>query len=306
MGGSGEEAQQIDKVAGLADDPAAANGQVLGPVIGRDGARIHRHRKGLRSGDAREQLLHLLHVRCKPPVKANIAIPQRQRLLQLAAHRLHRRHQTIGPHLLSHLLDLVRLLAGLLERIGLAKVHQHALGPGRDQRACSADQQRAAADTRTGDFGQLGAAVFQILVDLFHGVPSAMTNPLTQMAMRVQSTVQDTYNLDTTLGQTIKNEMTGDWQTSQFRQEVVTLNTNQWKLRQCPELLLQSVEILPRLRFAPGLLAKAVNFRQVISRCGRDDQRMPTHAGRSSWMASNSRSKLRLESTAMPSPRSSC
>ena len=58
---------------------------------------------------------------------ADVAVAQRQRLVELAAHRLERGHQAVGAHLVEHLPDLVGLLARLVEQVGLAEVDQHAL-----------------------------------------------------------------------------------------------------------------------------------------------------------------------------------
>ena len=99
---------------------------------------------------------------------AHVAVTQRQRLFELVAHRVECRHQPIGLHLVQHHAYLVRLLAGLFDGVGLAKIHQHAFSTGRDERSRGADQQLALTGTGAWHFGHLGSTGFQVLKNLFH------------------------------------------------------------------------------------------------------------------------------------------
>ena len=58
----------------------------------------------------------------------HVAVSGRQRLVQLALHRLHRSHKPIRAHFVQHHAHLVRLLASLVQPVRLAELHQHALG----------------------------------------------------------------------------------------------------------------------------------------------------------------------------------
>ena len=66
-----QELQQIDKMAGLADDPAAANCRVLGPVIRRNRAGIHGHDEALGFRYAGQKRLDLLYLRRKAAIESH-------------------------------------------------------------------------------------------------------------------------------------------------------------------------------------------------------------------------------------------
>lgn len=70
---------------------------------------------------------------------ADVAVTQRQRLIQLALHRLQCAGQAIGAHLVQHQAHLVRLLARLIQPVGVAELDQHAFGACRDQRGGGVD-----------------------------------------------------------------------------------------------------------------------------------------------------------------------
>ena len=70
----------------------------------------------------------------------DVAVAERQRLIELVAHGFERRHQAVRADLVEHHAHLVRLLARLVDQAGLAEIDQHALGAGRDQRAGGADE----------------------------------------------------------------------------------------------------------------------------------------------------------------------
>ncbi len=70
----------------------------------------------------------------------HIAVAEGQGFIEPAAHGLDRGHETVGLRLVESHAHLVGLLAGFLNEIGLAKVDQHALRAGGDQRARGADE----------------------------------------------------------------------------------------------------------------------------------------------------------------------
>ena len=71
---------------------------------------------------------------------ADIAVAQRNRLIQFRANRVDRRGQTVRAHLLKRLAHLVRLLPRLVDPVRLAEFQQHPLGPDRDQAAARPDK----------------------------------------------------------------------------------------------------------------------------------------------------------------------
>lgn len=64
-------AHQVDEVAGLADDATSTHCLVLRPVVGRDGARIHRHDERLGLAHGLQQRVHLDDLRREPPVETH-------------------------------------------------------------------------------------------------------------------------------------------------------------------------------------------------------------------------------------------
>jgi hypothetical protein len=60
------------------------------------------------------------------------------------------------------------LLTGLVDKIRLAELHQHALGAGGDQGMACLDQKLPALDAQDRNLGYLGGAGFERLEDLFH------------------------------------------------------------------------------------------------------------------------------------------
>ncbi|RLA45244.1 MAG: hypothetical protein DRR06_07685 [Gammaproteobacteria bacterium] len=83
-----------------------------------------------------------------PP--GNIAHPhfrvaQRIKLTQLRANRFYHRHQAAGTNFLKCLFDLVRLLQGFFNKIGLTKFHQHAFRTNGHQRLERTDKQLIAS-----------------------------------------------------------------------------------------------------------------------------------------------------------------
>src|SRR2546421_5763215 len=109
-----------------------------------------------------------LHAETQLGYTTNIAIPQRQRLVQLAPHRLHRSHQPIRAHLVQHQAHLVRLLAGLVHPVRLAELHEHPLGAGGNQGSGGVIEKLAWPRAGSGHLGQLGGALSKVLEDLLH------------------------------------------------------------------------------------------------------------------------------------------
>jgi hypothetical protein len=157
------------------------------------GAEVLRHRHGLGVLAVRDHALahrepvdagaHLEH----PP---DVAVAERQRLVELALHGLERGGHAVRAHLLEHLAHLVRLLAHLVEQRTTAEVDQHPLGARRDQRKAGADQQGAGTGGGAGDVRDEGLAVPEALEDLLHAgtgagiaelrhIPPAYTKPAT-------------------------------------------------------------------------------------------------------------------------------
>ena len=103
--------------------------------------------------------------------RAGVAVAERQRLVELGAHRVQRRPDAVGPGLVEDLADLVGLLARLVDQAALAERDQHALGACRDQRPLGADQHLTGGSARRGHIGHLGTPVPQALQNLFHLLP---------------------------------------------------------------------------------------------------------------------------------------
>ncbi len=164
--------RRLDQPDPLQGDRAqhGEGGLVVADRIGHAGAQVDRRRDDLGvpavGGDAvaRHEAGDALARRHHP---ADIAVAERQRLIELVAHRLQRRDQPVGRQLVQHLAHLFGLLARLVDQVRLAEVHQHALGARRHQRAARTDQQLPRPGLRTGNLGHLGRAVAKVLQDLF-------------------------------------------------------------------------------------------------------------------------------------------
>ena len=55
---------------------------------------------------------------------------QSQRLVEFASHCVNRSRQPVGANFLKYHLYLVGLLTGLVQPVGFAEFHEHALGTG--------------------------------------------------------------------------------------------------------------------------------------------------------------------------------
>ena len=117
-------------VLAVGDDPVADGKARFTPLPPRGGGV-----GGEGGGGRRPTGIHRLTIATDPRHHPDLAIAQGQGLLQLVAHRGQGRRQAVGPDLVQYLAHLVRLLAGLLQGIGLAEVDQHAFGAGGDQGA---------------------------------------------------------------------------------------------------------------------------------------------------------------------------
>ena len=111
---------------------------------------------------------------------ADIAVTQRDWLIELGLHCVHSRRQTVSLHLLDGLAHLVGLLTGLVDPVGLAKVQQHLFGTDRDQAGARADQHLPCPATGRGHIGHGDRAILEALDDLSHGLANA---PLTTRAL---------------------------------------------------------------------------------------------------------------------------
>ena len=163
----------LDQADALQRDGAqhGEGGALVVHAVGDAGAEVLRHDHGfgvlavrdhaLADREALDPGAHLEH-------PADVAVAERQRLVELALHGLERGGHAVRAHLLEHLADLVRLLAHLLEQRAAAEVHQHPLGAGGDQRDGGADQQGARAGGRAGHLRDRGRAVAEALEDLLH------------------------------------------------------------------------------------------------------------------------------------------
>ena len=96
----------------------------------------------------------------------DVAVAQRQRLVELCAHRLVGRGETVGAHLLDDLFHPFRLLAGLVDQVCAPELEQHPLGAGRDQRAAGPNQELPRTAARRGNVFEQRAAGPQILENL--------------------------------------------------------------------------------------------------------------------------------------------
>ena len=92
--------------------------------IGDGGAEVLRNRYQLGMGAIGSHPIpnsESMHVVCNGYHSAHVAIAQRKWLIQLAAYRVESWQQPIGSHLLQHLLNLVGLLASLVQPAGFTK-----------------------------------------------------------------------------------------------------------------------------------------------------------------------------------------
>lgn len=99
---------------------------------------------------------------------AHVAIPERQRRIELGKDGIDGRHEAVGLDLVDDHLDLVGLLPGLLQVVALAEVDEHAFGSGGDQGGGSFYEELMTGGGGAGFVDQFGCAVFEILKDLFH------------------------------------------------------------------------------------------------------------------------------------------
>lgn len=72
-------------------------------------------------GESRHPRSHLEH-------RSNIAVAHRQWLIKFVPNRFQRWHDPVSFHLVQHHSNFLRLLTSFLNEVGLAKIHQHALG----------------------------------------------------------------------------------------------------------------------------------------------------------------------------------
>ena len=141
-------------------------GRNLGRQIGGD-----QHRFGVRAvgyhAVAGRKVIHsgsnLQHL-------AHVAVAQRDRFIELGAHRFQRGQQSIGLDLLPGLFHPVGLLARLVQQVGLAELEQHPLRSSRDQADRRTHQQMARGHPGTGNLLELDLPVGEIVQELFHPV----------------------------------------------------------------------------------------------------------------------------------------
>jgi hypothetical protein len=99
---------------------------------------------------------------------ADIAVSERERLVELVEDGLDRRHDAVGLHLVEHHPHLVGLLARLLDPPSLPKLDHHALSANRDERARCANQQVAASCPWTWNICDFCRASSERLKNLLH------------------------------------------------------------------------------------------------------------------------------------------
>jgi hypothetical protein len=99
---------------------------------------------------------------------ADVGIAERYRLIELALHRIERRQQSVGPHLVEHLANLVGLLSSLVEPTCPSEFQQHALGADGHQGVHRSDQKLARTRAGSGNLGHFGGAGLDVLQNLFH------------------------------------------------------------------------------------------------------------------------------------------
>ena len=63
----------------------------------------------------------------------HVAVAEGEGLAQLVEDGLEGRHQSVGAYFIEDLFDFVRLLAGLVDEVGLAELHEHAFGAQGDE-----------------------------------------------------------------------------------------------------------------------------------------------------------------------------
>ena len=146
-------------------------GMVVRHSVGNAGAQVLRHAHHLGVLAVRYDAVadrESLHPGAKPRHHSHVAIAQGQRLVELALHRLQRGGQAVGAHLLQHHAHLVRLLACLVQPVGLAELDQHAFGAYRHQRPAGSDKYLRALDGGAWNLGDFGGASFKTLKNLFH------------------------------------------------------------------------------------------------------------------------------------------
>lgn len=112
--------------------------------------------------------LEALHARPHGVHRSDVAVAQRNRLVQLRADRAERGGQAIGGNLVEHHLDLFRLLPRLGQQRGAAEVHQHAFGAGGDQRGPRRGNDRARTGRHARGLHDIGRARAEILQNLSH------------------------------------------------------------------------------------------------------------------------------------------
>ena len=100
---------------------------------------------------------------------ADIAVPERQRLVQLAEDGLEGGNEAVGPDLVPHLPDPVRLGTRFPQQRRLPEADEHAFGTGRHERRRGADQKMAALDPRARNLGHFRSPRPEVLQDLLHG-----------------------------------------------------------------------------------------------------------------------------------------
>ena len=96
-----------------------------------------------------------------------VMLVKSEALLQLDAHHRECRHQAVGPHLVQDYSAFVRLLACLIQEIGLAKFDQRAFGTCSHQCARRTDQHTPWLGTWTGNVDRFCRASLQTLENLF-------------------------------------------------------------------------------------------------------------------------------------------
>lgn len=116
---------------------------VVGHGVGHMRAEVDRYGHGLgmlavgdypvAGSEARNTRAGLQH-------RPDIAVAERQRLVELVEHGFERRRQPVDPDLVERLAHLVGLLARLADEAGLTEIDQHPLRAGGNQRVGSADQ----------------------------------------------------------------------------------------------------------------------------------------------------------------------
>src|SRR5690606_12185034 len=98
----------------------------------------------------------------------DIAVAERERLIQLAAHRVERSPQTVRPDALENHTDPLRLESGLLQQICPSELHERPFGPGGHDRHSRLDQQCARLHLRERQLHDARRSVRQALCYLLH------------------------------------------------------------------------------------------------------------------------------------------